>query len=260
MLPIPALLRAGNHVVDDIHLEDALGNFIVSAEPAVAAVDVIDKVIVTSVRSRPLSMDEIRDRGIIIDESNFTAYEFTFGIATESGRVPISFDVAFPQDEGLLEGGRRPVFLSSSAPPGHSEPRSKGPPVGGAADWVRQRGDPAHPGGGCPGNIAFLNQFFQVLVLVSNVAPQGSQLVVTSATATLILPTGPDLVRPSSDDPLAPARLPGQPEPGAEDPVADVLPTTPHPGPLPQGGEGGFGPGVRRAADHEHDTGGHWAA
>ncbi len=37
-----------------------------------------------SVSSRPLSLDEIRDRGIIIDESSFTAYEFTFGIGTES--------------------------------------------------------------------------------------------------------------------------------------------------------------------------------
>ena len=54
-----------------------------------AALNVIERVIVTSVSSRPLSLEEIQNRGLVIDESNFTAYEFTFGIATESGQVPI---------------------------------------------------------------------------------------------------------------------------------------------------------------------------
>ncbi len=62
-----------------------------------------------------------------------------------------------------------------------------------------------------PGNIAFLNQFFQVIVLVSNVAPPGSQLVVTSATATMVLPPGADGLAQSLDDPLAFARTPAPP-------------------------------------------------
>jgi hypothetical protein len=57
-----------------------------------------------------------------------------------------------------------------------------------------------------PGNIAFLDQFFQVMLLVSNVAPAGSQLVVTSAHAELMLPLGDDGQASTADDPLIPAR------------------------------------------------------
>jgi hypothetical protein len=70
-----------------------------------------------------------------------------------------------------------------------------------------------------PGNIGFLHDVFQVLVVVSNTAPPLSQIDVTSATATLELPFGdngqPDFPGPdatahdretiSSDDPLWPA-------------------------------------------------------
>jgi hypothetical protein len=60
-----------------------------------------------------------------------------------------------------------------------------------------------------PGNIAFLHQFFQVLVLVSNVAPAGSRLVVTGATASLVLPPGADGIAQTTDDPLALAQMQG---------------------------------------------------
>jgi hypothetical protein len=107
VLPIPALLAVGNYVLDNIRLEDGLGTTIMAGEPSVAAINVIERVIVTSVSSRPLSLEEIQDRGIVIDASNFTAYEFTFGIGTESNPVPINFDVAFPQDQEAAdnEGG-----------------------------------------------------------------------------------------------------------------------------------------------------------
>ena len=64
LLPIPPLLTARNYVVDNLRLEDGSGNFIQAAEPAVASIKVIERVIVTSVSSRQTSLDEIRERGI----------------------------------------------------------------------------------------------------------------------------------------------------------------------------------------------------
>lgn len=84
MLPIPPLLTVGHYVVDQLRLDDGNGHTI-AAEPSIATINVIDKVIVTSVSSRPLSLDEIRDRGIVIGDKNFTAYQFTFGYRDAGG-------------------------------------------------------------------------------------------------------------------------------------------------------------------------------
>ena len=79
VLPIPPLLAVGNYVVDNLRLEQCTGGgacgtstFLLPGEPAVAALNVIERVIVTSVSSRPLSLEEIQDRGIVIDEANFS--------------------------------------------------------------------------------------------------------------------------------------------------------------------------------------------
>ena len=42
-----------------------------------------------------------------------------------------------------------------------------------------------------PGNIAFLNQFFSVLLMVTNVAPDGTPLELRESTATIVLPDRP---------------------------------------------------------------------
>src|SRR5206468_2284620 len=55
-------------------------------------------------------------------------------------------------------------------------------------------------------NIAYLNQFFSALVMVSNVAPGTSSLVVHDVTAEIVLPTGTDTVADTGDDPLRMAR------------------------------------------------------
>ena len=41
-----------------------------------------------------------------------------------------------------------------------------------------------------PGDIGFLNQFFSVMLMVGNVAPAGSNLVVTDLKAEIVLPAG----------------------------------------------------------------------
>src|SRR5262249_2822815 len=137
-----------------------------------------------------------------------------FGVATESGQVPIDFDVAFSQDPHVEdEGGgfTLPVDL-----PGLDVPNLevKGLMLEAPNDFDEPVVIPPIPAVVViPGNIAFLHQFFQVIVLGSNAAPPGSRLVVTSATAELQLPVGPDLVPESDDDPVAAANIPGGPTP-----------------------------------------------
>ncbi len=58
-----------------------------------------------------------------------------------------------------------------------------------------------------PGNIGYLNQFFSVMLKVSNAAPGYANLVVKDLKAEIILPTGGDNVLGTSDDPLRMARL-----------------------------------------------------
>ena len=46
----------------------------------------LEKILVTQVTTRPLTAQEIRDKGIVYDKSNFQAYNFTaaFGSKTTS--------------------------------------------------------------------------------------------------------------------------------------------------------------------------------
>ena len=53
-----------------------------------------------------------------------------------------------------------------------------------------------------PGNIAFLNQFFEVMLLLTNNAPAGTALVVKDVTAEIVLPAGQDNIPKTQDDPL----------------------------------------------------------
>jgi hypothetical protein len=115
-LPIPALTRAGNYVVDHLRLTDAQGVEIFPAEPSVLSIKALEEIFVTSVSSRPPSLDEIQDRGIVLDPNNYTAFEFTFGIATESNPVPISLAVAFPQDQAALPTGGAGLDLAVTVP------------------------------------------------------------------------------------------------------------------------------------------------
>jgi hypothetical protein len=211
-LEVPPLLLVGNYIIDGLRLVDGAGSTVLAATPSLVRIRVVEKIIVSQVTSRPLSIDEIRDKGIIIDESNFTAIQFTFGFTTESGVVPIDFDVAFPQDDELEEEGGGLSFPPIL--PGIDTPNLdiQGIILERPPDFDDVEIPPIPGILVIPGNIAFLNQFFQVMLLVSNVAPAGSQLVVTSATAELLLPFGPDGAPETTDDPLAPARTAAFPE------------------------------------------------
>lgn len=255
LLPIPPLLSVGNYVVDHLRLEQCTGGdacatdtFVMDAEPALATLNVFDHVLVTSVTTQPLSLDELQERGIILDSTNFSAYQFSFGIGTESSPAPVTFDVAFLKDAAALPAGASGALNLPVTVPGLDIPNLEvsglvlqAPPV----EFDRVQIPPIPAVIVIPGNIAFLHQFFQVIVLVSNAAPAGTQLMVTSASATLILPPGADALPSTSDDPLAPApTAAGVPTDANGNSVADLRNKT--------RGAADFGPGD--AATGEFDV------
>ena len=210
-LMIPPLPQEGSYVLDNIRLVSG-DQVILYANPSVATIDTIKKLLITQVTSRALDIDEIEDLGIRITSDNFTVYEFTVGFGTESDRVEMKLPVVLehgephqPESEG--SGSIPPMGLNV---PGLNVPNLlvKGIKLFPYTEDFGSGG--VAPISGViviPGNIAFLNQFFEVLLLVTNNAPDGTPLVVTNLQASISLPAGEDNIPDSIDDPLRVAEL-----------------------------------------------------
>jgi hypothetical protein len=211
---LPPLSQPGTHFLEDIRLAvDA--DLTLPASPSEVTVNVLKELLVGDVTSRPLSLEEIQDRGIQFDENSFKAFEFTIAFITESEVIDIKLPVLVPvglKDEkpiivgGLSLGGggqlpdlNRPYFTIEPImlePIVEPAPGEEIPPIPGIMV--------------IPGNIAFLNQFFSVLLIVSNQAPDGTPLVVTDVRAEIYLPPGADNV--VGDILKDPPFQPGEPE------------------------------------------------
>ncbi len=215
-LQLPGLSQAGIHFLEDIELVLESGELI-AADPPTVSIDVLDEFLVTSVVSRPLSLEEIRALGIEFDENSFQAFSFTVAFTTSSGVVEIDFPVLMP----IVAGEEQPRFIQ---PPGFQSFQqipglpniSLAPAILEPIEEIKESLPPGveiPPIPGVvviPGNVAFLNQFFSVLLLVSNEAPDGTPLVVRDVEAEIVLPPGQDGVPGdiTSDPPYAP----GDPE------------------------------------------------
>ena len=133
------------------------GRPVLEVQPQHVPVKVIEQVLVTSVKTRPLTLDEIRAKGIVLDSDDYYAFEFTLGLKLESKAVNITFPVVFDR-----EGVPIPQFILPPPPPtrqadlpplptivpvlfevdeGPEGPRARPAP---AADAERRRRDP-HP-------------------------------------------------------------------------------------------------------------------
>ncbi|MFN7916659.1 MAG: Ig-like domain-containing protein [Vicinamibacterales bacterium] len=222
---IPVLTVAGTHVVDNIRLVDPSGNVLLYGTPEAVTIEVIDKLLVTAITSRALTADEIQQKGIVYDKSNFQAYNFTAAFATDDGStVDVTFPVVLPTLGTFDAVDPLTSIAGIDAPQLHSlqtlipdtlqiQARIPNLKVVGftmTLDDQTASQDffaPKIPGViVIPGDIGFLNQFFSVMLMVGNVAPTGSNLVVSNLTASLVLPPGQDNVVGSTDDPLAMAK------------------------------------------------------
>ena len=229
----PPLPLTGLYTIDDIRLVSN-GEVLLLANPSSARIEVIDRVLVSQVTSRPLTAEEIKERGIVIDQSNYQVVNFTIGLGLQNEQVKVELPMIMPSGPGASFGvgvpARPMTGLSPAAPPEMVLPTLRtafGTPnvsISGFSlnipeDPERKLPRLATPLPGVviiPGNIAYLNQFFSVILKVSNVAPGYSNLEVRNLRAEIVLPGGRDTVYGTGDDPLRPARTGNPP---ADDPA-----------------------------------------
>lgn len=96
-LVLPPLSLSGDYSMDGIRLVGTDGGTLLEGTPSSVPVKVFDEVLVSRVTSRPLSLDEIGDRGIVIDRNNFRAIEFEIGFVLDGVTFPVRFPVITPK-------------------------------------------------------------------------------------------------------------------------------------------------------------------
>jgi hypothetical protein len=213
VLVLPAVTESGDYTLSNLRFVVG-GSSVLDVTPGTVPVKVIDQVLVTSVQTRALTLEEIQAKGIVLDSSDVLGFDFTIGLQLSSQVVNITFPVVFDR-----QGVPIPQPLAPPpAPPRLDVPIPELPTIvplllqrddgGGELPQVRL------PGGGMgtiripsilviPGNVGFLKQFFSAQLYVANGAPGGSNLVVHDVTGTVVLPPGADQVAGTADDPLS---------------------------------------------------------
>jgi hypothetical protein len=201
---IPSLTLEGKYTVSNIRLVDGGGNTLFGAVPQAVAIESFKETLVTRVETRELSYDELIERGVTFDSSNYSAFEFTFALATESGQIPLSLPVLVPEEE-ITEFVEQP--LPQAPPLGLPQPSTlQKPPQVKPEEMPRNLEVkpflikpkepldetielPPIPGIVVfPGNIGFLHQYFSAMVIVTSGAPGASNLVVRDLKAKVLFP------------------------------------------------------------------------
>ncbi len=222
LLPIPALPNAGDYFLSNLRLVSA-GRPVLDVSPAQVVLKVIDQILVTSVKTRPLTLDELRDRGVdLSNPDNYLGFAFTLGLKLESGIVNLTMPVVFDRQGKVVPEAIQP-------PPPPPRTSSATVPVMPTIVPMLLEAEADEPGGPppslqlpqsdgavripsvlvIPGNVGYLKQFFSAQLFVANGAPAGSGLVVRDVTGHILLPLGKDGIRgidPTSgqnDDPLS---------------------------------------------------------
>lgn len=237
-IPLPAFALPGDYVLDNIRLvkdgEPILGATAPDGRPAsTIPIKVISDILVASVTSRPLSLDEIKSKGIVIDETNFKTVNFQVAFNIDGQPFTIDLPAALPTPEfvkgpapaelkkiQLAAVNRQLTTTLTKLPPQLDRPGLNfsiaALPFFPVLDEGEEPGFEIPPITGLvviPGNVAFLNQFFSVMLMVTNVAPDGTPLTVRGVTSTISLPPGldrqPGTYDQPGDDPLRLARIEG---------------------------------------------------
>ena len=94
VLTFPGLPRAGDYEIANIRLVRA-GRAVLDVRPRRVSLRVIEQILVTSVETRPLTLDEIRERGVVLDSRSYLGFEFAITLRLESTPVRFRFPVVF---------------------------------------------------------------------------------------------------------------------------------------------------------------------
>jgi hypothetical protein len=198
LLRLPPLPTAGDYTLANLRLVRGTRT-VLDVTPRQIDIQVIDEILITSVKTRPLTLDEIRQRGIVLDSDDYLGFEFTLAMKLESTPVNVTFPVVFDRQnipipellrppsvsrEGVLLPTIVPVMLEPDFGDG-SGPGEKIPLT------PEEFAEAKIPGIlVIPGNVGYLKQFFSAQLFVANGAPDGSRLVVHDVTGTIELPKG----------------------------------------------------------------------
>ena len=236
-LLLPSLSLTGDYQLDSIRVvrqEGANKAVLLEGSPSSVPVRVFDEVLISRVTSRPLTLEEIQERGIVIDERNFRTVEFEVGFVLDGKIIPVRFPVvapAFQQATEIIPESELQARLSKAEDLNRELAATVAFPK--ELETARVNIDvrpinfqlvdlvekdlflqiPPIPALMIvPGNIGFLHQFFSVQIFTENAAPNGSGLSVFDVKAELKLPSGPDLLLSTNynqpgDDPLRFARV-----------------------------------------------------
>ena len=210
---IPRLRLAGVYELSDIRLVED-GATLAFAEPRTASVDV-RQVLLSSVSSRALTLDEIRGYGLTVDEESFNGLQLTFAFGVDGNTIDYSMPVIYDLYGPDVRLGREPlVRLPDYDELGNTVRQRFRPPRMIPFTVQLEEREPAEvPTGGCdpreeecrpmvppetplvgvilfPTDISLLHQFFSVVLMVQNGAPEGDVLEVRDLVAKLLLPPG----------------------------------------------------------------------
>ncbi len=238
ILPLPGLNLGGDYELTNIRIVSG-GRAVMGVLPEVATLKVIDQVLVTKLVTRPLTLDELKEKGIEITSKDYTGFQFSLALRLESEVVNLDFPVVFdrkgvvvpqPIDTRVSDPTRKVEAPALPRPPAMIVPvmllpegeADAGPDV----PLTLANGEPIRIPSVLviPGNVGYLKQFFSAVVYVANGTPQGSRLFVRDIAGKIQLPTGDDLDPGTADDPLYLAKRIGEDVPPAERAILGIGP------------------------------------
>lgn len=215
-LSIPGLPQAGNFTVSNVALLSE-GKVLLNASPAAFGITCLGQILLTSVASSPMTLQEIQNAGIQLQPGDYVGRRFELVLAVGSQQISLNVPVAIPMYNGLIDpragsgsaglqignisGGVLPnglsVVMADIAP--KEDPFSLSRP---SLSFQMRNNFKALLV--IPGSIGYLKQVYKVNVVVFNALPEGSPFKVTQLAATWRPPAGLDGQAGTSDDPLQP--------------------------------------------------------
>jgi hypothetical protein len=221
IINLPAMTTGGDYTLSNLRFL-VNGQSVLDVSPSTVTVKVIEQVLVTSVQTQPLTLDQIQAMGVVLGSSDYTGFQFTVGLQLSSQVVNISFPVVFdgqgvPVPQPISPPALPPLGANVNIPLPTIIPILLQSADGSAAPTVQLPDGSTAPVRipsvlVIPGNVGYLKQFFSAQLYVSNGAPGGSNLSVRDVTGTINLPPGNDGVIGTSDDPLSLPDLASGPE------------------------------------------------
>jgi hypothetical protein len=212
LLPIPPLSTAGIYTLSNLRILHA-GRVVLDVAPRTVTLEVLDQILITSVKTRQLTLDEIKAKGIVLDSDDYLGFEFTIAMKLESTPVTISFPAVFDRQGIPIPSPLEPPSVGRTGLPMPTllpvllepiEDGEEGPDNGEKIALTLPSGAPVTIPSliVIPGNVGYLKQFFSAQLFVANGAPVGTSLVVRNITGTVALPKGDDHESGTTDDPL----------------------------------------------------------